>query len=314
MASCSPGYSAAMNACMIVDSIPPETSVLPGYADRATTHGLEIRRDEVSEIARLDTLRRSLGCSQSELARMIGVSQSTLSRLFRPPLNARRIRSSLATRDGLARIELALTMFTRHLPSALTSKRAPKRATQWLRNELFTDTASSIRPSALTRLRPPMADSPVPGESGVRTTYRLLIAEDDLETAALYTTLFTEEENRLRYEVAAASTAAQCLHLLRATWKKRPYDLLVMDLGIGARQGTPRKSLLDQLRQRPLWMPPHLLVVSGMSPYQLRSKVSDLTKLCAAFLAKPFDIDVLLDAAYALVTGSTQGSQYLQYF
>jgi len=151
-------------------------------------------------------------------------------------------------------------------------------------------------------------------EQSQMTTYRVLIAEDDLATVALYTTLFTEEEQRLHYEITVATTVAECLQRLRAAWAERPYDLLVMDLGLGDRSGSPGKGLLGQLGLRPRWVPPHLLVVSGVSPHHLRDRLADLAKLCATFLPKPFDIDELLDSAYALVTGNKQTSCNLPSF
>jgi CheY-like chemotaxis protein len=145
----------------------------------------------------------------------------------------------------------------------------------------------------------------------------MLIAEDDPETVALYTTLFTEEEHRLRYEITVATTVAEVIQRLGATWARHPYDLLVMDLGLGDRSGTTGQGLLGllgQLRQRPGWVPPHLLVVSGISPHHLRERLADLAKLCATFLPKPFDIDELLDSAYALVTGKKLTSRNLPSF
>jgi CheY-like chemotaxis protein len=151
-------------------------------------------------------------------------------------------------------------------------------------------------------------------EKPVKAAYRLLIAEDDPETVALYTTLFTEEEQRLQYEITVATTAAEVIQRLRDSWGKRPYDLLVMDLGLGDRSGTGGKGLLGQLGQLPRWIPPHLLVVSGISSHHLRERLADLGKLCATFLAKPFDIDELLDSAYALVTGNKATSRNLPSF
>jgi CheY-like chemotaxis protein len=131
-----------------------------------------------------------------------------------------------------------------------------------------------------------------------------LIAEDDVDTLDLYTALFRDEEHRLRYEVTIATTVRDCLHRLRfgARHPSR-YDLLMMDLDLGDYRDAAEKSLLGQLLRRPRWLPARLLVVSGVSRYGLRSRAADLEKLHAFFLPKPFDIEVLLDAVYALVTG-----------
>ena len=321
MASGRPGCSQAMTARLKGKSIFPKTAGIPGYADYVGIHMPESMGARAAEIAQLDGLRQRLGCSQAKLAELIGVSQSSLSRLFRMAdggQSRRRGGSSLATRGGLARIELALSMFG----SLRSPESSPKPTHRLIRGEVFTQPvriANSSAASLVSYSEVALADRGMPCTSHkvaaeTRATYRVLVAEDDPETAVLYNMLFTQEENRLHYEVAAAPTAAECLQELRTTWKKRPYDLLLLDLGLGVRQGSSRKSLLDRLRQRPLWVPSHLLVVSGMSPYHVRSAFGDLAKFCAAFLAKPFDIDVLLDSAYTLVTGKSLGSPYLQYF
>jgi CheY-like chemotaxis protein len=321
MASSKPGRWLAKSARMVSQSISPQPAVELRSPVTSGDQGLASIPADSGDIARLDALRRSLGCSQSELARLIGVSQSSLSRLFRLPSREHRGAPTLATRDGLSRVEMALKAFATATPSERPAKKAS------LRNSGRPDLGPPEHVSAVTRL-PGHAPrwrrkleaatrsgvAAVAAETPNRTTYRLLIAEDDLETVALYTTLFTEEEHRLRYEITVATTVGECLQRLSATWAKRPYDLLVMDLGMGDRYGSAAKSLLDQLRQRPRWVPPHLLVVSGISPYHLRGKLADLAKLCATFLAKPFDIDELLDSAYALVTGIKQTSRNLTSF
>ncbi|MGO8948555.1 MAG: response regulator [Ktedonobacterales bacterium] len=320
MASSKTGRSLAKSVYMVVRCISPETLARPGSSpDEAGVQSTSSISAEAAEIARLDGKRRELGCSQAELAGMIGVSQSSLSRLFRLYCGGQRRGSSLATRDGLSRVALALEMFAASASPKPPSRHTSQRTSPHLGDNLRTWTDTAVAPSIQVRPKSPSPLVTVPGISAISgaappATYRVLIAEDDPETVALYATLFTEEEKRLHYEVTLATTAAECLQRLRATWKKQPYHLLLMDLGLGDRHGISSKSLLSQLQQRPLWVPPHLLVVSGVSPYHLRSKVSDLAKLCAAFLAKPFDIDELLDSAYGLVTGNKQTSRSLQYF
>jgi CheY-like chemotaxis protein len=143
-----------------------------------------------------------------------------------------------------------------------------------------------------------------------------LIAEDDADTLDLYTALFQDEEHRLHYEVTVVTTVRECLRRLRtAAGHLIRYDLLMMDLDLGGdfRDAT-EKSLLDQLLRRPRWLPPRLLVVSGVSRYSLRSRVAELEKLHAFFIPKPFDIEVLLDAVYTLVTGHDPDPGYIQQF
>jgi CheY-like chemotaxis protein len=322
MASSKPGRSLAMSASTGSHSASPHSAVERHARGASGPQDLVAGVPaDLEEIARLDALRRSLGCSQSELARMIGVSQSSLSRLFRPASGEHRGAPALATWEGLSRVESALKVFATGHPAPGRGKIRPPR-TKESRTSARIPPASPGAPTGIPRrvqrwkrrLEEATRSSGEVAEKSPVTTYRLLIAEDDLETVALYTTLFTEEEHRLRYEITVATTVAEVIQRLRATWAKRPYDLLVMDLGLGDRSGSTGKGLLGQLRQRPGWVPPHLLVVSGISPHHLRERFADLAKLCATFLAKPFDIDELLDSAYALVTGKKQTSRNLPSF
>jgi CheY-like chemotaxis protein len=322
MASSKPGRSLAMSAAMDSRSASPHSAV-----ERRSHQGASGQQDpggipvDPEEIARLDALRRSLGCSQSELARMIGVSQSSLSRLFRSPSREHRRAQELATWEGLSRVESALKVFATIHPAPGRGKTGPTRTPESRASFGVPPTppaAPTRVPRRVQRWKRKLEKATRSGggvaEESTKTTYRLLIAEDDPETVALYTTLFTEEEHRLSYEITVATTVAEVIQRLRATWAKRPYDLLVMDLGLGDRSGSSGKGLLGQLGQRPRWVPPHLLVVSGISPHYLRDRLADLAKLCATFLAKPFDIDDLLDSAYALVTGNKQASRNLPSF
>jgi CheY-like chemotaxis protein len=322
MASSKPGCSLATSAAMDSRSASPRSAV-----ERRSQPGASGQQDPASipvgpqEVARLDALRRSLGCSQSELARMIGVSQSSLSRLFRSPSREHRRAQTLATWERLSRVESALKVFATGHPAPGRGKMGstPIEESQASFGMLPTPPAAPTRlPRHVERWKRKLEKATRSGdgvtEKSPKTTYRLLIAEDDPETVALYTTLFTEEEHRLRYEITVATTVAEVIQRLSTTWAKRPYDLLVMDLGLGDRSGSSGKGLLGQLGQRPRWVPPHLLVVSGISHHHLRDRFAELAKLCATFLPKPFDIDELLDSAYALVTGNKQASRNLPSF
>ncbi len=261
-----------------------------------------------SDIARLNALRRRLHCSQYQLAQMIGVSQSSLSRLFRlPQLPGSHF---LATSEGLSRIELALGM----LPMTFPARRKP--GGQYKARPGAAPAAPSPGESdahgnsGTTERSEPAETAALPPVDAERPIYRLLIAEDDRETVELYTILFTEEEQRLRYDITVATTATECLQRLRTAEHRSAYDLLVMDLDLGDHPDASGRSLLGYLRRRPRWIPPHLLVVSGLSPHVLRSKLVDMARLNAAYLPKPFDIEELLDSVYALVTGRYLAPKY----
>jgi CheY-like chemotaxis protein len=273
---------------------------------RGSRRRVRIMRDPVvahslwSDIARLNALRRRLHCSQSQLARMIGVSQSSLSRLFRLPQFPVDTCHFLATSEGLSRIELALGM----LPMTSRARHNSSSQRLELQDHKSRPEAAPDFPSPWESAYLSAVDAPLP-------VYRLLIAEDDRETVELYTILFTKEEQRLRYDITVATTASECLQRLRTFEHRGAYDLLVMDLDLGDHLDASGKSLLGHLRRRPRWIPPHLLVVSGLSPHVLRSKLVDLARLNAAYLPKPFDIEELLDSVYALVTGKNLAPKYL---
>jgi CheY-like chemotaxis protein len=223
---------------------------------------------------------------------MIGVSQSSLSRFFQLPYLQSQRAHFLASTEGLARIELALKLFVPRVAPPRASIRLPSHRTDAADIEAPTDAAPAQR-----------------------TAYRLLIAEDDADTLNLYTALFRDEEHRLNYEVTVATTVGECLRRLRNGAHRLPgYDLLMMDLHLGEYRSAAEKSLLGQLLRRPRWLPARLLVVSGASRYTLLSKIADLEKLHAFFIHKPFDIDVLLDAVYALVTGHEPDPGYTEQF
>jgi CheY-like chemotaxis protein len=260
------------------------------------------------EIIRLNALRCGLHCSQHDLARMIGVSQSSLSRFFQLPYLQSQPAHFLASTEGLARIELALKLFVPRVASPRASIRLPSRRRY---------APTSAPPSDLPSHQPDAADIAAPTDAAPaqRTDYRLLIAEDDADTLKLYTDLFRDEEHRLNYEVTVVTTVGECLRRLRNGAHRLPgYDLLMMDLHLGEYRSAAEKSLLGQLLRRPRWLPARLLVVSGASRYTLRSKVADLEKLHAFFIHKPFDIEVLLDAVYALVTGHEPDPGYTEQF
>jgi CheY-like chemotaxis protein len=260
------------------------------------------------EIIRLNALRRGLHCSQHDLARMIGVSQSSLSRFFRLPYLQSQRRHFLASAEGLARIELALKLFVPRVAAPRTPIRLPSRRRNARTSAALSDLSSQQNDTSDTEALKDAAPAR-------RTDYRLLIAEDDADTLKLYTTLFQDEEHRLNYEVTVATTVGECLRRLRNSAHRLPgYDLLMMDLHLGEYRSAAEKSLLGQLLRRPRWLPARLLVVSGASRYTLRSKVADLEKLHAFFIHKPFDIEVLLDAVYALVTGHEPDPGYTEQF
>lgn len=147
---------------------------------------------------------------------------------------------------------------------------------------------------------------PVPSIRARKATphaYRLLLAEDDADTVNLYEMVFADGDDVIQYQLTVARTAAECIELLRGATV--PFDLLVMDLGIAeTREAAPETRLLPWLHAHAELRPPRVLVVSGVSPYQLQARIADLKALNAAFLPKPFDVEEVLATVRALCEGS----------
>ena len=124
-----------------------------------------------------------------------------------------------------------------------------------------------------------------------------------------------------RYAVTVAPTVAGCVAALRAAQADaQPYDLLLMDLSLrdmraDAPQATPEPDILAALTQgAAALLPRSRLVVSGMAPYHLRRVRQALARLGAAYLPKPFDIETLIAAVYALCAPGARPAPGLAYF
>ena len=119
----------------------------------------------------------------------------------------------------------------------------------------------------------------VPGADAA-VARRVLVVEDDERVANVWTQALADEG----YEVRTQDSALGMVGLLRA-W--RP-DVLLLDLGLPYRSGA---SLLAELKADPATAAIPVVVVSA-APDALPSEYRGLA---AAVLAKPFDLERVLD-------------------
>lgn len=264
----------------------------------------------------LDAQRRARRCSLEALAKRVGLSAATVRRVFRAcddetPPEKRRLDQ---LRARLVALRLALDAY--QAPPARKQPSHPAPPTPHARR-----TRGYVAPRAAA----PPTQPP---------TYRVLIVEDDPDIVAIYKLALAEAETddagrAARYEVTVVATGAACLAALRAAYvKQRPYDLLIMDLSLRdvhadqphstSRSATTATSvgtdLIATLTGAVELLPRQRLVISGMAPLHLNRVRRSLAELGAAYLSKPFDIDTLLAAAYALCSGETRRTPGLAYF
>lgn len=252
-----------------------------------------------ARLSELDRQRRALRYSQVELARALGVSAHSLGRVLRGEPVRRGPGRTLCTPEGIQRIEIALHLYAR------SARKAHQRAPRAERHPRTTVPAPTV-PTAPSRAVSG-ADTVVPSRSArmpipvdARRPVRLLIVEDDLATVELYR-LVLAEEHEVEYQVDIARTAVECLERLEATYERDPYDILLMDFGVAdVRSGLGHTSLLARFERTPALLPRSVLVVSGISPYHYQLKREQMLSIGAAFVAKPFDIDELLQTLRAL--------------
>ncbi len=278
-------------------------------------------------LALLERRRQAQGCTVVALARALGISRSTLARMLRGQQVRRGRAREFMTAEGLQRIEIALNLFARaaarqrvspgpirasrgravdsaHSSNALALVRRPasNAGEKKIRASARPDTALEVRPAFAAPAALALAAAP---------EVRVLVVEDDAPTVELYR-LVLAEERAIRYSVDVARTAQECLERLRGA---RPYDVLLMDLGVADAHGeSDEKSLLATFARQPRMLPGRILVVSGISPYRLQLKRTTLAALGAAFMPKPFDVDDLLIALRSLVMPDSEPAQGLSFF
>jgi len=269
----------------------------------------------------LDARRRALGCSLAKLAEYMGMSATTVGRALRTD-------GAVARPDaaGRQRLRQRLAALRRALDEYQTQATPPAPHMQ---------TTQPLHPRQTNRpVRAPQSKLPDQstqtqqanaGRVAVAThpqlpTYRVLIVEDDPDVVAIYRLSLAEAatddaDHAANYVVTVVGTASACVAALRAAAASaRPYDLLLMDLGLrdihadlppttsAARSGREAAggAILTTLIHTDAPLPAARLIVSGMAPYHLQRAQHEMKRLGAAFLPKPFDIDALLATVRSL--------------
>jgi DNA-binding response OmpR family regulator len=120
---------------------------------------------------------------------------------------------------------------------------------------------------------------------------RILVLEDDDSVSSLICDVLGPD-----YQVEACDVPRQALKML----KQRPYDLLILDLGLPGIDGV---QVIEQIRAEPSLARMGILVVSAY--HDLRRRVP--SELVSAILPKPFSVSELRDQAAAIL-GQTQGA------
>jgi CheY-like chemotaxis protein/transcriptional regulator with XRE-family HTH domain len=284
-----------------------------------------------ARLAHLEAERRALRCSLADLARLLGMPQAVLSRLLKGQTGGTQALPAATVPEVLQRLELALRLFAearQHAPRAAAqpaaggrSGRAPRLAASAGAGQ-----AARLAPSAATLpayARVPLfgpeparepASTPAVVVTATRASYRVLIAEDDADTIALYRMVFADEDGETGYSIEVARTSSECIAQLQAAQEGAPFDLLLMDLGIAEIRAESGTGLLTRLRRTASLLPPRVLIVSGAAPHHLQARHADLAALHAAFLPKPFDIEELLAGVRSLCGPGATPAPGLQFF
>ncbi|MGE5140987.1 MAG: response regulator [Rudaea sp.] len=121
---------------------------------------------------------------------------------------------------------------------------------------------------------------------------RILVLEDDESVSSLICDVLGSD-----YDVEACDAPRQALKML----KQKPYDLLILDLGLPGIDGV---QVIEQIRAEPSLARMGILVVSAY--YDLRRRVP--SGQVSAVLPKPFSVSELREQAAAIL-GHRQGAE-----
>ncbi|XXT22231.1 response regulator [Sorangium sp. So ce429] len=125
----------------------------------------------------------------------------------------------------------------------------------------------------------------------MRGKHVILVAEDDVDTAAMLEELLTLEG----YEVEMTATARAALEALA----ERRFHAVLLDLTM---PGMPTDRFVAEIAG--LGTPSPLMIFSARLPHEMRAIAERLN--AAALIPKPVDIDVLLSALSQVVLGSSR--------
>ena len=130
-------------------------------------------------------------------------------------------------------------------------------------------------------------------------TVTLLVVEDDDAVAELLRTLLNRVPGWGATVVHDAAAAAE-------VFKHVEVEVLVLDVNL---PGISGPELLEHLRRAPDWRAPPVILMSAEPEQDLVRRALDLAKErgeMVEFLPKPFDVDVLVDAAARAVESLRQ--------
>ncbi|WP_437625147.1 response regulator [Sorangium sp. So ce1151] len=125
----------------------------------------------------------------------------------------------------------------------------------------------------------------------MRGKHVILVAEDDVDTAAMLEELLTLEG----YEVEMTATARAALEALA----ERRFHAVLLDLSM---PGMTTDRFVAEVAG--LGTPSPLMIFSARLPHEMRAIAERLN--AAALIPKPVDIDVLLSALSQVVLGSSR--------
>lgn len=117
-------------------------------------------------------------------------------------------------------------------------------------------------------------------------THSVLVVEDDQAVAELLRTLLGDE---CGWSVTVAHSAAAA----RAAFRRTSPEVLVLDINLPDGNGL---QLLEGLRREPQWHAPAVVLISAVT---WQPGIQRAISSGARFIAKPFDVDDLVEAVEA---------------
>ncbi len=146
------------------------------------------------------------------------------------------------------------------------------------------------------RVGPPRTAAATAGPTATSsgTAPRVVVVEDEPDTAALYADVLSEAG----YAVTVLGSALGA----RAQLQRMRPAVVVLDLGLPYRSGL---SLLSELKADRATAGIPVVIVSGITT----ELPAEAVRLVAAQIAKPFDFDTLVDVLRGVVSSAAQGKR-----
>lgn len=113
----------------------------------------------------------------------------------------------------------------------------------------------------------------------------VLVVDDDEAICAMVKSLLTDEG----YVATGVTSGTQALHLMEEIVP----DLLVLDLGMPDTDGF---NVIEALQTHPRTKDVPVVIITAMQPDRLTPEQKAIASKAVAYIVKPFDVDVLLNA------------------